>query len=69
MAGIVVNLAGGGDLLVPSRSDGVYFGVTDASKEGVSDGLDTGSLIGAIFIIDAALAEPDVYVTDIDLTD
>jgi hypothetical protein len=47
----------------------LYFGVADASNDGVTEGLDAGSLMGAIFIIELALAELAVYVTDIDLTD
>lgn len=58
-----------GDLFVPSRSDGVYFGVVDVSNDGVIDGFETGSFIGAILIIDLALSELIVYVTDMDLTD
>jgi hypothetical protein len=47
----------------------LYFGVADTSNDGVIEGLDTGSFIGAIFIIELTLAELAVYVTDMDLTD
>jgi hypothetical protein len=54
-----------GDRFDPSLSAGFYFGVADASRDGVIEGLDTGSLIGAILIV----LEMAVFVTDTDLTD
>jgi hypothetical protein len=47
----------------------LYFGVADTSNDGVIEGLDSGSFIGAIFIIELTLAELAVYLTDMDLTD
>jgi hypothetical protein len=54
-----------GDRFDPSLSAGFYFGVADASSDGVIEGLETGSLIGAILIV----LEMAVFVTEIDLTD
>ena len=54
-----------GDRFDPSLSAGYYFGVADASRDGVIEGFDTGSLIGAILIV----LEMAVFVTDMDLTD
>ena len=58
-----------GERFDPSLSAGLYFGVAEASNDGVIEGLEAGSFIGAIFIIELALAELAVYVTDMDLTD
>ena len=58
-----------GERFDPSLSPGLYFGVAEASNDGIIEGFDTGSFIGAIFIIELALAELAVYVTDTDLTD
>ncbi len=59
----------GGDLLVLNRIEGVYFGVDDVSNDGVIEGFETGSLIGATLIIDLALSGLVFYVTVTDLTD
>ena len=58
-----------GERFDPSLSAGMHFGVAEASNDVVIEGLEAGSCIGAIFIIELALAELAVYVTDMDLTD